>query len=578
MQSSVFDGVLRAIREQVLPHPEWRQDQRAPNSVLNDQMLRRIFRFTTPQTEAAFNRMHKEVMKARNRSPDATARLQSDLAKRIHDRLTVPGIDRGLDGVVAMKRSDNVQLIKSVQVDMLDDLRQVLEETEGLSIPDIENALLARGNVPLSRVNLIARDQTLKLNSGITQHRCQAAGLNRYTWSTSQDERVRPMHADLEGQVFSWDSPPVTNDQGDRNSPGEDYQCFPGDSEVQFADGVTKAFRRWYSGELSAVVLASGKTIRATPNHPVLTRRGWVPIGLLKEGDDVVEISQEALAPREHNEDHRPPAFRDLFASLAVRGRVRSMGGKPADFHGDGSEGHVDVACATRGLSVGMFPHGSESLEQFCLAEAGSSTASKLRAARALFERALRSAHRFIRASGDLLSFLAGSPGEAKDIRATAAAKLDPRTLEPIRQRLSRQPDAIGDGEYALPCLIGRNDGGKFDTSAIRRRTHRSSVRLDADSPEFLAQVVNADAEERGQLLQGLPFVQQFARVISVDRLPFSGHVYNLETAPGWYAVDGVIAHNCRCVGCPILEGDEGESSEAAEEEETDPADLAAEE
>jgi uncharacterized protein with gpF-like domain len=33
------------------------------------------------------------------------------------------------------------------------------------------------------------------------------------------------MHRALEGTVHSYNDPPVTNKQGDRNHPGGDYQC-----------------------------------------------------------------------------------------------------------------------------------------------------------------------------------------------------------------------------------------------------------------------------------------------------------------------------------------------------------------
>jgi hypothetical protein len=36
---------------------------------------------------------------------------------------------------------------------------------------------------------------------------------------------VRERHAELDGERFRWDDPPVTNEDGDENHPGEDYQC-----------------------------------------------------------------------------------------------------------------------------------------------------------------------------------------------------------------------------------------------------------------------------------------------------------------------------------------------------------------
>jgi hypothetical protein len=34
--------------------------------------------------------------------------------------------------------------------------------------------------------------------------------------------------------------------------------------------------------------------------------------------------------------------------------------------------------------------------------------------------------------------------------------------------------------------------------------------------------------------------------IISVDRVIYSGHVYNLETVEGWYCANGIVTHNCR--------------------------------
>ena len=41
----------------------------------------------------------------------------------------------------------------------------------------------------------------------------------------SPNHPVREMHKALAGKVFSWDDPPITNEKGDRNNPGQDYGC-----------------------------------------------------------------------------------------------------------------------------------------------------------------------------------------------------------------------------------------------------------------------------------------------------------------------------------------------------------------
>lgn len=102
------------------------------------------------------------------------------------------------------------------------DVKDILgnpSKTFGMQWRDIRDLLLDRGNVSESRAELIARDQTLKLNGAIAKANQEASGITRYMWSTSKDERVRPTHRALEGQVFAWASPPPVG------HPGQDFQC-----------------------------------------------------------------------------------------------------------------------------------------------------------------------------------------------------------------------------------------------------------------------------------------------------------------------------------------------------------------
>lgn len=78
-----------------------------------------------------------------------------------------------------------------------------------------------RLGVAKSRATLIARDQTNKLNGQLARSRQEAAGVKRYAWSTSRDERVRQSHAVLEGQVFAWQGDPTPPE----GHPGEPIQC-----------------------------------------------------------------------------------------------------------------------------------------------------------------------------------------------------------------------------------------------------------------------------------------------------------------------------------------------------------------
>lgn len=78
----------------------------------------------------------------------------------------------------------------------------------------------------LAKAKFLARQETSLLMSKMRQQRYQDIGARKYRWSTSRDERVRHDHKELQGKIFSWDSPPVVDHRtGRRAHPGEDFNC-----------------------------------------------------------------------------------------------------------------------------------------------------------------------------------------------------------------------------------------------------------------------------------------------------------------------------------------------------------------
>lgn len=121
----------------------------------------------------------------------------------------------------------NTDLIRA-EADLRRRVERVLEDplNQGRSVDDISKLLQEQAGYSTSRAELTARDQTLKLYGQIQQERQQNAGIERYVWTTSLDERVRPDHADLDGSIQRWDDPPIVDRRtGRRGHPGFDFQC-----------------------------------------------------------------------------------------------------------------------------------------------------------------------------------------------------------------------------------------------------------------------------------------------------------------------------------------------------------------
>mgnify|MGYP000121183055 CR=1 FL=1 len=122
--------------------------------------------------------------------------------------------------------AQNISLISTIPEDTLDKMKDIVYDgyTKGKTTTSMVKDIQRIYRVGLKHATLIARDQTAKLNGQIQRYQQMDAGITEYIWSTSQDERVRESHRALDGQKFSWDSPPLNSD-GRECHPGEDYQC-----------------------------------------------------------------------------------------------------------------------------------------------------------------------------------------------------------------------------------------------------------------------------------------------------------------------------------------------------------------
>lgn len=117
--------------------------------------------------------------------------------------------------------AENVALIRSIRDQSLDQIEGLVQRglRSGTRPSEIAGQIRERYGVTERRAQLIARDQTSKLNGQLTELRQKSIGVTRYIWSTSQDERVRPDHAERDGKEFAWSDPP------DDGHPGQPINC-----------------------------------------------------------------------------------------------------------------------------------------------------------------------------------------------------------------------------------------------------------------------------------------------------------------------------------------------------------------
>lgn len=274
--------------------------------------------------------------------------------------------------------------------------------------------------------------------------------------------------------------------------------CLPGHVLVQ-ARQVSATTERRYDGELVIIRTANGKHLTATPNHPVLTPTGWVPAGFLNEGSDVVTARLAERMPLDLDlDDYNVPARIEQVAEAFRRAShvsARPVPVAPEDFHGDGLGSEVAVVWTNGLLRDNAHATSPQHGGQMMLV-AGDVARSQLAGLRHPFEFAGRlhaASSRFVSALRLAASSLWRHALPLQALSVTSAADL-----------LTMEAQDAG-------------DGGTSDAVSVREAVER---------------------------VAGPVAVEQ---VVEVRRIPWSGQVYNLETASGWYIAEGIVVHNCRC-------------------------------
>jgi SPP1 gp7 family putative phage head morphogenesis protein len=107
--------------------------------------------------------------------------------------------------------ADQVGLITSLPLDAAERVHKLVTESviDGDRGQGIIREILRSGAVSRSRATLIARTETARATSLLTQARAQHIGSEGYVWRTAQDRIVRPSHRPMEGKFVRWDNPPL---------------------------------------------------------------------------------------------------------------------------------------------------------------------------------------------------------------------------------------------------------------------------------------------------------------------------------------------------------------------------------
>jgi len=137
--------------------------------------------------------------------------------------LPSPKVEKWLPGKQAEYVQANVELIKSLPERYFEGISKLIIESADMRADVLQAKLEERYGVSESQAELIAVDQTNKLVAELDRERMSKLGITRATWQTSNDERVRESHAEVNGEEFDIEEGLQVD--GEQAWPGSPVRC-----------------------------------------------------------------------------------------------------------------------------------------------------------------------------------------------------------------------------------------------------------------------------------------------------------------------------------------------------------------
>lgn len=418
-------------------------------------------------------------------------------------------------------------------------IRKSIESGKTLSEADI-NRLVGRYEDRLLKLrgDTIARTEAMSaLNEAsdeslrqVVEDGLAPADAVKRIWRHSYSKNERPGHLEMDGDERAVDDPftnPVTGAVLMRPGDGPDSEivnCFMPESQIQ-VDGLKGAIRSQYIGDVAKISVGSGANLTVTPNHPILTERGWVAANNIVKGDQLVKcgVANSMFRTKPDIADGVTTA-EQLYRSAQSLGSAKRVSSASVNFHGQIPTEDVDVIA----FNVGLGRAFNSSVAKFC--RNFHFTDTDISKGLAIISR-LKPTSAFSPASDPKSSMSSSSPLSAF-IRAC---------------KRSASYIAFGNawGGYTKIRQATINNAAtnaNFAGNAVYGVAFIEQIRdfWQELLPTVFMALVDSSAFFRHQF--------DFVEITGIDFIHYDGPVYNFETESGLIVADTYITHNCRCI------------------------------
>lgn len=304
-----------------------------------------------------------------------------------------------------------------------------------------------------------------------------------------------------------------------------------GEQSIDTFAGTVGASKGTYCGPAFTIRTAQGNTATVSPEHPILTSNGWRTAESIRVGDYLFStVKGEGSIPviaSESKLKEMPTTVEEEFASLKRNSPSISTPTAGYHFNDDRKflQGEVHVVVPNDGL---LLVPDTE----------------------------------IVKETGEVC-FVWPDVGGGEAVGHGGLHSLSHRVAAPIGGALPN-----GDACLDKPALDGGAAGSEHggDLLAAKSTLVEGDNSLNVDvlagldgrhpgGAETLADGRPGDSKHPSDVCAAVPGVVEMDQVVSVEKFEFRGHAYDFQTELGFYALNGIVVHNCRHRDTPYVPG-----------------------
>ncbi|WP_173005791.1 minor capsid protein [Faecalicatena contorta] len=404
-------------------------------------------------------------------------------------------------------------------------LARHLEKRFGVSKADAERLM----RTELARVQTEAQKQSFEWN-GFTKYEFIALGS-----ACGICREMDGKHFDVEKMMPGTNAPPMHPN------------CVLPDTKI-IAPDMEAMMKSEYLGDVIEIGTSNGTRLTVTPNHIVLTARGWCRAKNLIKGDKVVYYSgrTEPMIKTNPADDNSVITAEQLFTALIKSSSVSafSVPVSAKDLKSDVvPDSKVDVVFIDSKLRGELDSSTKKFISDILLVRASVGNKRSLPANRTLAELlvGISLASDGIMSGNRVAEILFGSTLTHRElISLRLPSDYDTRLNKTAAYDASADAKLLGYSVFADSGVVQGNDFSDINVKFDSMKRNAASFKTTLNSGF-------CDIIGLCNLISAFAGVITFDDVVFVSNKFYSGHVYDASSLSTLYISNGIITSNCRC-------------------------------